>query len=139
MPSDIRLKRIQDQIQRVLTMILETKVNDPRIEDVYITDVSVDRELDYANIYISSLGGEELAEEILAGLQNASGFIRYTLSQEIKLRVMPKLRFYWDKTPDRADRIESLLAEIREEREARGEETEADDNKTEEDVNDEGN
>jgi len=123
MPSGIRLKRIQDQIQRVLTDILENQVNDPRVESVYITDVKVDRELDYANIYVSSLAGEGQSEEILEGLENASGFIRYTLSQEIKLRVMPKLRFYWDETPERADRIEALLAEIREEREARNEKT----------------
>lgn len=120
MPSDIRLKRIQDQIKQVLTEILESKVNDPRLDHVYITDVSVDRELDYANIYVSSLAGKDQAEDILDGLGVASGFIRYTLSQEVNLRVMPKLRFFWDETPDRADRIEALLSEIRTEREARG-------------------
>jgi ribosome-binding factor A len=139
MPSGIRLKRIQDQIQRVLTMILETKVHDPRVEGAYITDVSIDRELDYANIYISSLAGEEQAEEILEGLRNASGFIRYTLSQEVKLRVIPKLRFYWDETPERADRIESLLAEIREESETPEEDDRGEDDTADEDVNDEEN
>ncbi len=137
MPSGIRLKRIQDQIQRVVTMILETKVHDPRVETAYITDVSVDRELDYANIYVSSLAGKEHADEILEGLRHASGFIRYTLSQEVKLRVMPKLRFYWDDTPDRADRIESLLAEIREERGENDEEEQQQNNNaaTDEEVN----
>ncbi|MBG0784189.1 MAG: 30S ribosome-binding factor RbfA [Anaerolineaceae bacterium] len=120
MPSGIRLKRIQDQIMQVMTIILETKVNDPRVEGAYVTDVSVDRELDYADIYISSLAGSENADEILEGLRNAAGFIRFTLSQEVKLRVMPKLRFFWDNTPERADRIESLFAEIRNEREANG-------------------
>jgi len=124
MPSDIRLKRIQDQIMRVLTEVLESKVSDPRLENVYVTDVSVDRELDYANIYVSSLAGSSQAEDILNGLKNAAGFIRYSLSQEVKLRVMPKLRFYWDETPEKADRIESLLDEIRKEREARGEDVE---------------
>ena len=119
MPSEIRLKRIQDQIRRVLTEIIESKVNDPRIQGVYITDITVDRELDFANVYVSALGGSEQAEEVLQGLQKASGFLRYSLSQEIKLRVMPKLRFYWDDTPERADRIEFLLEEIREEREQR--------------------
>jgi ribosome-binding factor A len=119
MPSGIRLKRIQDQIRRVLSEILESKVSDPRVESAYITDVDVDRELDYANIYVSSLAGEDMAEEILKGLEHARGFIRYTLSQEIDLRVMPKLRFYWDETPDRADRIEALLTEMRDERAAR--------------------
>lgn len=119
MPSELRLKRIQDQIRRVLTEIIESKVNDPRIQGVYITDISVDRELDFANVYVSALSGAEQAGEILQGLQKASGFLRYSLSQEIKLRVMPKLRFYWDDTPERADRIEILLEEIREERENR--------------------
>ena len=118
MPSDIRLKRIQDQMQRVLTQILENQVSDPRVQAVYVTDVTVDRELDYANVYVSSLEGKSQADEILEGLSNASGFIRYTLSQEIELRVMPKLRFIWDDTPEKADRIEALLAELREEREA---------------------
>jgi ribosome-binding factor A len=81
--------------------------------------VTVDRELDYANIYVSSLAGEAQSDEILEGLRNANGFIRYNLSQEVKLRVMPQLRFYWDETPERADRIEALLDEIREERETR--------------------
>ena len=121
MPSEIRLKRIQDQIWRVLTEIIETKVNDPRIHGVYITDVAVDRELDFANVYVSTLAGKIQAEEILQGLHNASGFLRYSLSQEIKLRVMPKLRFFWDETPERADRMEMLLDEIREERETRTE------------------
>jgi len=120
MPSDIRLKRIQDQIKQVLTEILESKVSDPRLEGVYVTDVSVDRELDFANVYVSSLAGSSQAEDILDGLRNAGGFIRFSLSQEVKLRVMPKLRFYWDETPEKADRIESLLDEIRKEREARG-------------------
>jgi len=121
MPSEIRLKRIQDQIWRVLTEIIETKVNDPRIHGVYITDVTVDRELDFANVYVSALAGKTQAEEILQGMHNASGFLRYSLSQEIKLRVMPKLRFFWDETPERADRMEMLLEEIREERETRTE------------------
>jgi ribosome-binding factor A len=127
MPSEIRMKRIQDQMKRVLTEILETKVNDPRVQSAYITDVSVDRELDYANIYVSSLAGEEQAEALLEGLRNAGGFIRYTLSQEIELRTMPKLRFYWDETPDRVDRIEALLAEIHEDREKSDEALQTDD------------
>lgn len=134
MPSSIRLKRIQDEIQKMLTEILETKVNDPRIEGVYVTDVTVDRELDYANIYVSSLEGIERAEEILEGLSNASGFIRYSLSQEINLRIMPKLRFFWDDTPEKAERIESLLAEIIDERESRGFEIQAEDDTTEEEL-----
>jgi len=139
MPSNIRLKRIQEQIQKVLTEILENRVNDPRVEGVYITDVTIDRELDYANIYVSSLAGEPKAEEILEGLRNAAGFIRYNLSQEVELRVMPRLRFYWDDTPERAERIEELLNEIREAREEQAENAVEDIEEIVEDVDDEEN
>jgi ribosome-binding factor A len=123
-----------------MTIILETKVNDPRVEGAYVTDVTVDRELDYANIYVASLAGSENAEDILAGLRNAAGFIRYTLSQEVKLRVMPKLRFYWDDTPERADRMETLFEEIRNEHETQGDSTdEVSHDADDEEMNDEGN
>ncbi len=72
------------------------------------------------------------------GCVTPSGFMRYELSQEIKLRVIPKLRFYWDDTPEKADRIESLIAEIQAEREARGEDEEESEHEDKEDENDEG-
>ena len=139
MPSGIRLQRIQDQIRQVLTLLLETKVSDPRVQGAYITDVSVDRELDFANIYVSSLVGEEQAAEILDGLRSAAGYLRYELGRVVKLRVMPKLRFYWDDTPEKADRIESLLAEIKAERLSNAKEAVEIKETDDEEMNDEGN
>ena len=111
MPSVLRLKRINDRIKEILSMVLLAKVEDPRLAGVTVTDVKVDRELDYANIYVSALEGQERADEILDALKKARGFLRYEISQEIDLRVAPKLRFLWDPTPERADRIDSLLME----------------------------
>lgn len=139
MPSGIRLQRIQDQIREVMTILLETRVNDPRIQGAYITDVTVDRELDFANIYVSSLVGEEEAAQILDGLRSAAGFLRYELSRAVKLRVMPKLRFYWDETPDKADRIEAILAEIQAERLEKGKEAGESGKLIDEGMNDAGN
>ncbi|MBG0788269.1 MAG: 30S ribosome-binding factor RbfA [Anaerolineaceae bacterium] len=139
MPSGIRLQRIQDQIRQVMTLLLETKVSDPRVQGAYITDVSVDRELDYANIYVSSLVGEEQAAEILDGLRSAAGYLRYELGRAVKLRVMPKLRFYWDDTPEKADRIESLLAEIKKERLSNAKEAVENVETDNEELDDEGN
>lgn len=111
MPSPLRMKRINDRIKEILSMVLLSKVDDPRLSGVTVTDVKVDRELDYANIYVSALEGQERADEILDALKKARGFLRYEISQEIDLRVAPKLRFLWDPTPERADRIDNLLME----------------------------
>ena len=139
MPSGVRLQRIQDQIREVMTILLETRVNDPRVQGAYITDVTVDRELDFANIYVSSLVGEEEAAQILDGLRSAAGYLRYELGRAVKLRVMPKLRFYWDETPDKADRIEAILAEIQAERLKKGKEDAQSGPIMDEEVDDEGN
>ena len=111
MPSVLRMKRINDRIKEILSMVLLAKVEDPRLLGVTITDVKVDRELDFANVYVSALEGQERAEEVLDALKNARGFLRYEVSQEIDLRLTPKLRFLWDPTPERADRIDNLLME----------------------------
>lgn len=111
MPSKLRMKRINDRMKEILSMVLLTKIEDPRLLGVSVTDVKVDRELDFANIYVSALEGQERSQEVIEALNHARKFLRFEISQEIDLRVTPKLRFYWDPTPEKAARIDSLLAE----------------------------
>lgn len=95
-------------------MLVMGQINDPRLMGVFITDVKVDRELSFANIFVSAIGGEETSESILEGLEHASGFLRSTLAKRIELRSFPRLRFFWDPTPERAERIERLIDSISE-------------------------
>ena len=129
MPSKLRLTRIGDRIQQEISeMLVRQELQDPRLIGVTITDVKVDRELAFASIYVSALEGSERSKEILQGFESASSYIRKLLSMRIELRSFPKLRFFWDPTPERADRIEQLLATIREEEENNPNETIEDDN-----------
>ena len=110
MPSQLRLNRIADRIQQLLSEMLVTgKVQDPRLLSVFITDVTVDRELNFANVYVSSLEGKSESKEILDGLKHASGYLRSSLAHQIELRSFPVLRFIWDETPEHAEHIEQLL------------------------------
>jgi ribosome-binding factor A len=112
MPSKIRLKKISDRIREELSEMLIKEIQDPRLAGVAITDVRVDRELAFANIYVSAVEGYERSEDILAGLQHARKFIRHELASRIDLRSFPNLRFYWDPTPERADHIEELFRSL---------------------------
>jgi ribosome-binding factor A len=113
MPSNVRLQRIADRIRQELSELLIREISDPRLRQIFITDAKVDRELAFADIYVSAVEGAVRSVEILAGLEHASGFLRRTLAARIELRTFPRLRFHWDPTPEHADRIEHLLAEIR--------------------------
>ena len=117
MVSTSRAIRIAERIREELSVLLVTHVQDPRLAGISITDVNVDRELAFANVYYSSLEGAERAKEILAGLQHAQGFLRSELARRIDLRVFPRLRFHYDPTYERADRIERLIASLHTEEE----------------------
>lgn len=114
MPSPTRLKRISDRIrQEISEMLVMGEINDPRLAGVSITDVNVDREFAYANIFVSAVEGHVREAEILQGLESARGYLRKQLSARIELRTFPQLRFHWDPTPEKADRIEQLLDTIK--------------------------
>jgi len=116
MPSELRLQRIADRIRQEFSNMLIRELNDPRLKLVYVTDVKVDKEFAYADIFVSAVEGAQRSPEILDGLESASGFIRRTLAGRVELRIFPRLRFHWDPTPENADRIEKVLAELRKKR-----------------------
>ncbi len=114
MPSSIRLERIADRIRQNLSQMIVQRANDPRLSGVNVNEVKVDREMAYADIFVSVVEGKERSAEVLAGLNHASGFLRSQLAAQIDLRAFPRLRFHWDPTPEHADKIEKLLNEIKE-------------------------
>jgi ribosome-binding factor A len=113
MPSGIRLQRIADRIRQELSEMLIREISDPRLQLIYVTDVKVDRELAFADIFVSAVEGGMRSEEVLTGLESASGYIRRALSGRVELRSFPRLRFHWDPTPENADHIEQVLADLR--------------------------
>jgi ribosome-binding factor A len=114
MPSGIRLQRIADRIQQEISTMLIRELSDPRLQQIFLTDVKIDKELAFADIYVSAVEGASRSKEVLAGLESASGFIRKNLASRVELRAFPRLRFHWDVTPENADRVEKVLAELRE-------------------------
>ena len=115
MVSKSRAARIARKIQKELSEILIFEATDPRLAGAYITDVSVDRELAFARIYVSALEGVERQAEILEGFVNATGYLRGLLVRRIELRSFPQLRFNWDPTPENADKIDQLIHKIQQE------------------------
>lgn len=114
MVSKKRTQRIAERIYEELSEMMIHEVTDPRLQWVSITDVRVDRELAFANIFVSAVEGSDRKEEVLAALKGAQGYLRSHLARRIELRTFPQLRFHWDSTPERADRIDQLIASLHE-------------------------
>jgi ribosome-binding factor A len=112
------MQRISERIREELSEMLLKEISDPRLQQVFVTDVRVDRELAFADVYVSAVEGASRSQEVLQGLDSASGFLRRELSARIDLRSFPRLRFHWDPTPENAEHIEKLLDQIRNEKKA---------------------
>ena len=76
MPSAIRIRKIEDRIRDELAEMFLYEIEDPRLSGVMVTGVKVDRELEYASIYVSAVEGMERSVEVLAALTSAAGYIR---------------------------------------------------------------
>jgi len=113
--SKLRSERIGDRIREEVSEMLINGISDPRLSGIFITDVKVDRELTYADLYISSVDGFQKWGEIKKGLEHAQGYIRRELANRIVLRAFPRLRFHWDPTMERADTIEIIIASLHKE------------------------
>jgi len=116
MATKARARKVGDRIREELADILIRDVADPRLAMVTVTQVDVDRELAYAQVYVIASGEDDRMDEVLEGLERAQGFLRSQLAARIQLRSFPQLRFRWDASHQRGMRIEELLDSLKEER-----------------------
>jgi ribosome-binding factor A len=107
-----RQQRVAEQVRHELSNMIEHEVDDPRLVMINLTDATISPDLRDANIYVSSLQGEAVRDEVLAGLEAARGFLRHGLGERLKLRVVPNLHFHWDKSLETGDRISQLIDQI---------------------------
>ena len=108
MPKDFRMQRISDQIRTTLAEILLQDAEDKRFQEVTITRLTVSRDLGHAKVYVSFIQDQDI-KEMTAALNRAAKYLRFKLAHEIKLRVTPELRFYYDDSNVRGQRIMDLL------------------------------
>lgn len=109
-----RTDRIADQLQRDLSRLLQFELKDPRVGMVTVQDVSVSRDLSFADVYFTLLGEDaqagQQAQQVLSG---AAGYLRSALAKTLNTRTTPKLRFHYDQTPERAASLSRLIDEAR--------------------------
>lgn len=109
----IRPEKVAHMMRREVADILERKLRDPRLTaTVTVTDVQVVHDLSFAKIYVTVLGDETVRKQAMETLKRATGFVRHELGDRLDLREVPELRFEYDGSLDRGQRVEDLLRRI---------------------------
>jgi ribosome-binding factor A len=109
MPREFsRGRRIADLIQRELAILIQMEVKDPRVGMVTVNEVTVSRDLAYADVYFTMFPAENY-QECTQALNNAAGFLRSKLAKKLSTRVTPRLRFHFDETIEKGARISKAI------------------------------
>jgi len=107
-----KIKRMEIDLQREISFIVNTKVKDPRIGFVTITSVELSHDYSWLNVFVSIMGEEKKIHDSMQGLNQCKGFVKRNLKERIKLRSMPKINFVYDNSVDRGIRITKILEKL---------------------------
>ena len=107
-----RPQRLGDQIQRELSDLLQRELRDPRVGMVTITAVDVSPDFSHAKVLFTILEKDKLADTV-EGLRRSAGFLRSQLAKRLKLYTTPQLRFEYDESVERGDRLSRLIDSTR--------------------------
>lgn len=114
--TTIRQQRVSELLFEELSIMIGNELTDPRLSLVQVTSVVVSKDLRNVKIYVSHDNEEVTKEQVLKGLRHATPFLRRQIATRATLRSVPELLFYYDDTPEKAARVESLLRQISSER-----------------------
>jgi ribosome-binding factor A len=103
-----RSDRVSAELRREIAVLVHAAVREHALPSVSVSDVEVTKDLDVATVYVTALVGDQ-GTQATAALNELAKEFRRELSRSMKLRRVPELRFRYDDSVDKGERIESLL------------------------------
>jgi ribosome-binding factor A len=103
---------VADQIRAEISQLLAREVHDPGIGFLTVTRVQVSPDLQLARVYYTTIGSDTQRRATVKALQRATPFLRHQIGKRLRLRRVPVLEFFFDKSVENQARVEELLREI---------------------------
>jgi ribosome-binding factor A len=110
-----RIPRLQEELKKLFNIALSQKLRDPTLDWVNITDVIISKDLRYTKIYFSHYNNPATHDSIREHLIKSSGFLKNQIAGARIMRTIPELSFFYDDTEDRAEKVDTLLASLKDE------------------------
>lgn len=128
-PPSQRQLRVGEEMRHALAQLLRPgELRDPALHDISITvtEVRMSSDLRNATAFVVPLAGSR-ADEVMAGLERSTGFLKARIGRGLGLRFTPNLAFAFDRAFEHAERITRLLADPSVERDLHDPEADAED------------
>ncbi len=109
MADPARARKLADRIRVIVAETLKTRVKDPRLGFVTITQARVTGDLHDATVFYTVYGDDVEKDATAAALESAKGVLRSEVGRQTGVRFTPTLTFVLDALPETAAHIEDLL------------------------------
>jgi ribosome-binding factor A len=107
-----RPERLAEALKEEIAEVVGFELEDPRVEAVTVTDVTVSDDLRDAKVYVLVSGTEDEVKKALAALQHAAVYVRQQVAINLSLRFAPHLHFVRDTAEENAARVGRILNEM---------------------------
>ena len=108
----VKIDRLNNTVLEVLSKIIFKEIKNPILKNVILTSVSVTNDLSFAKVYFTCMNEDK--DNVLKELEEAKGFLRGKLSENIEIRHTPELVFEYDNSIEYGMNIERIIKEIHE-------------------------
>ncbi|GAB2596417.1 30S ribosome-binding factor RbfA [Pseudactinotalea suaedae] len=106
-----RARKLAERIHEIVARMIDTRVKDPRLGFVTVTEVRVTGDLQHATVFYTVFGDEQERQDSAAALASATGLIRSEVGRQTGVRLTPTLEFTLDAVPETAAHLEAALSE----------------------------
>jgi len=107
-----RARRVAEQMQRELAVLLQREMRDPRLSGVTLSGVKVTRDFSHAKVYFTLLDQQTSHQEVTKVLEKAAGFLRHALGERMVMRILPQLHFIYDETLVKGTELTNLIDQV---------------------------
>lgn len=108
-----RSLKLAEALKDEISEVVGFELDDPRLERVTVTDVTVSEDLRDAKVFVLVHGDEQEVAAAMKALQNAMVFVRQQVAMNLSLRHVPLLHFARDTAEENAARINELITTLK--------------------------
>lgn len=108
-----RHERLEQDTKVALSSIVSYEIKDASVEGaiISVTDVQITPDQKYAKVFIS-IFGKQNKQKVIDALNKASGYIRGSLGNKVKMRNVPALTFALDDSVEYGAHMDKVINEV---------------------------
>lgn len=108
-----RVERVSELIKQEISKIIQFDIKKKGLGFITVTDVMMSKDLRIARVFVSVFGSDKIKKETIDLLTKSIGYIKWKISERVKLRFMPEILFKLDTSAEKSQRIDEILKKIK--------------------------